>query len=153
MPLILAGPGVPRGREERGLAMVADVAPTILGLVGDSSPTTFDGIDLASAVDHPEVFDGRLTFAGADWRNEEPDIKRMVRNLRYKLTYDRNSKETTLYDLVHDPEETEDLSGKETRKVEALRKCLEGFMKGDRAGAEAAPRSPEELRHLEELGY
>jgi len=45
VPLLLHGPGVPRGRRVRELATLADVVPTVLGRLGIEAPPS-DGIDL-----------------------------------------------------------------------------------------------------------
>ncbi|MEN8182404.1 MAG: sulfatase, partial [Myxococcota bacterium] len=46
VPLMIAGPGLPRGRRLRGPAQLEDLMPTLLALMGIDVPESLDGVDL-----------------------------------------------------------------------------------------------------------
>lgn len=84
VPLILAGPGVERGRVRREMVEHIDIGVTTLGLAGVPVPGRMDGRDLLSR--------GRVereyAFAARDRADETVDRIRSVRSARFK--YIRN---------------------------------------------------------------
>ena len=153
-PLIMSGPGVPAGTTIEEPVHVVDVTPTILGLLGLPARDEDDGICLIDHWRDPEAIPkGRFLFAEADWKNEQPDMGRMVRIGPHKLKYDRFTQETELYDLAADPLEQVDLSSTEPERLEALLKRIESFMEAERLGVKIPPPTPEEQGLLEKLGY
>lgn len=65
VPLVVAGPGVPRGREVARLVVNADLAPTFADWAGASPPPGADGRSLAGLIQAPDP-------AAFPWRNRLP---------------------------------------------------------------------------------
>ena len=95
----------------------------------------------------------RFIFAEADWKNIQHDIKRAVRHLHYKLHYDRLTKRAQLYDLLSDPGEKTDISGRRVPMEDLLLGKLQEFMRINEAGQPLGPLSPEEIDKLKSFGY
>jgi arylsulfatase A-like enzyme len=158
IPLILAGPGVPRGEHIETPVHGVDVAPTIWALAGVAAPEGVDGVDLSVAWTDPSAMPARKLYSEADHNNlvagkDVPNIKRMVRDGEEKLLYDTVSKRKELYDLAEDPGETRDLAQAEPERAEALWQELEGFMAGARTGRFTGPVDAERQRDIDATGY
>jgi len=154
VPLILRGPGIPAGVTVSTLTQVVDVVPTALGLLGVECDHTLDGIDLRDHwIPGGQAPRDRVAFAEADWRNAEPDIKRMVRTPRYKLIYDRHSHVRKLYDLQDDPGEKHNVAAKQQEVTNGLMRLLRAFQSGGREGQRVEPPSEETKKRLESVGY
>jgi len=158
VPLILAGPGIPRGVVVRQPAGLIDLMPTVLARLGLPAPAALDGLDL-SATFGGGTLPERPFFGEADHNNvvdgaQVVDIKRMVRLGNEKLHLDRHSARIELFDLAHDPSEQHDLSAAEPERVRALEGMLARFVQGARAGEESGKTmSPDERGLLKQLGY
>ena len=119
VPLVFAGPGVPRGETRDAFAYLLDIFPTLCDLTGVDLPETVEGRSLVPALRDPaEGVRDHLLFA---YRH----LHRAVRGERYKLIeYVVDGARTTqLFDLVDDPQELRDLSGDPAcaGQIEALR--------------------------------
>jgi arylsulfatase A-like enzyme len=158
VPLILAGPGIPRGVVVEAPVSLVDLAPTLLARLGIAAPAPLDGLDLAPSwsggrlapralfgeADHNNVVDGRTVL----------DMKRMARIGREKLHLDRHTERVQLYDLAADPRETRDLATTAPERVALLRAALASFLDGAVAGqASGSELTEENLELLRELGY
>jgi arylsulfatase A-like enzyme len=107
VPLIMAGPGVPRDATREALSYLFDVFPTIAELAGVPTPTTVLGMSLAPV----------LRAAGAELRDAVVyayrDLQRGVRTsddrklIRY---YVRGEHYAQLFDLNEDPHERHNLA-------------------------------------------
>jgi arylsulfatase A-like enzyme len=125
VPLVMAGPGIPRGEARDALTYLLDIYPTLCDLIGIAIPTTVEGLSaaptLADACAHPRE---KLLFA---YRG----VQRAVRDARYKLIeYVVNSARTTqLFDLMDDPWELRDLAQRPLYrpKVAELRAALRAW--------------------------
>lgn len=84
IPLVLRGPGVPRGAVREDLVEHLDVAATSLALAGIELPPSLDGRDLFAAGYQPR----EAVFAARDRCDETVDRLRSVRTARFK--YIRN---------------------------------------------------------------
>jgi arylsulfatase A-like enzyme len=154
VPLIVRGPGVPSGVSVPSLVQLIDVVPTVMTLLGIPPGVDLDGINLqAYWRSGSQPPDDRFVFAEADWQNAQPDIKRMVRNARYKLVFDRLSQARLLYDLKEDPGEHRDIAANHRELAEAMMRMLRTFMSGGREGERVGPPSEETRKRLESLGY
>ena len=101
VPLIVSGPGVEPG-EDRNLASLIDLGPSLLDWVGAAIPTRLEGGSLAPA-----------------WRGEGPTGRRyafcednymiMMAGERFKMVYYLGQELGELYDLAADPAETRNL--------------------------------------------
>jgi len=107
LPLLMRGPGVPKGDTRAQLVTNADLAPTILDAAEAKPGRVEDGRSLLDLVKDPGVQWGRellleggtnrgLTFAG-------------LRNYRWKYV-EYSTGESELYDLRTDPDEMQNLS-------------------------------------------
>ncbi len=97
VPLILRGPGIPRGAVRRQLVANVDVAPTIVAAAGATPGRAMDGRQL-----QPLARDARL-YSGRDLLLETPGY-RAIRTPRY-VYVEHSTNEQELYDLVTDPNE------------------------------------------------
>jgi arylsulfatase A-like enzyme len=157
VPLIVAGPGVPAGREVATPVNGVDVAPTLLAALGVEARARRDGIDLAPAWRGGEL-PARTFFAEADHNNkidgrDVVDIKKMVREGNAKLLYDTHTRRAELYDLAHDPLERTDLAAREPERAGNLRAELERYLSDSITSEAIAPPTAEEQRALDALGY
>jgi len=64
VPLVVAGPGVAAGQENR-MALLTDLAPTFLDLAGVTVPTDVDGVSLAPLLRGESPSTWRTDFVGA----------------------------------------------------------------------------------------
>ena len=154
IPLLVRGPGIPRGTRVAQNVSLADVAPTLLDVLGLSIPRGIDGRSVAAYWEHPDrLHPDHLTFAEADWMNAQPDIKRMVRRGTHKLHLDRMTDATELYDVADDPHEQHDLGPQQVDRVRALRADLAAFARVERPAVTIAPPAGDVLDRLRALGY
>ena len=103
LPLVIAGPGVKRGRSE-ALVYLFDVFPTLCDLTGATIP---DGIDGRSFRD---VLHGRATTHRDVIFCAYQQVQRAVRVGSYKLIRYPQVDRTQLFDLAADPAETKNLA-------------------------------------------
>jgi arylsulfatase A-like enzyme len=165
VPLIFRGAGIERGVRIEDPVSLVDVVPTILGLLSletmNTDASAFDGIDLspnmkpAGADGHAKKPSGedRLLFAEADHGNEEPDMKRMVRQGRFKLLFNRVTGESRLHDLLDDPDERHDIGAREPERAARFEQELQTFIQSEAEPEEIEPPDAEAVELLKELGY
>jgi choline-sulfatase len=112
VPLMVAGPGISGGRTSDALVELIDVNPTSCALAGLNPQ---EGIDARS-------FDRLLTGEADAHRTETVSaIKnfRMIRTQEHKLIQHYNN-HTDLYDLIHDPNERQNIAGDNPDLVRTL---------------------------------
>lgn len=154
VPLIVRGPGVPRGVRVTRTASLVDVMPTILGALGVEVPSGLDGADLAPAWRGAGAeLDTRYLSSEADHNNAEPDVMRAVRHRRHTLHFDRLTGTTTLFDLGVDPREQTDVAPAHPTITEQLRAQLERFRQAHVETGGAVTLTPEQQERLRSLGY
>ncbi len=155
VPLILRWPGrVPAGLRVKDLCGLADLAPTVLELLGLKAPRTdgrsllplLRGKPLPPRILYAESYHGFFTYGWAPLRAVADGEWKFIEAPRPELYRYRVS-------------ETENLVSKEPAKAAALRKALEAFPAAG-AGEEAEmerllkdPSNAETLRQLMSLGY
>ncbi len=107
VPLIFAGPGVPKGERREAFSYLHDIFPTLCDLIGIDTPVTVEGKSLARAMEQPnEPIREYLHFA-------YEGFQRGIRDRQFKLIeYVVGGKhtQTQLFDLVQDPYETVNLA-------------------------------------------
>ncbi|HOT49539.1 MAG TPA: sulfatase-like hydrolase/transferase [Candidatus Hydrogenedentes bacterium] len=118
VPLLMAGPGFPRGMRCDAFCYLTDTFPTLFDLIGAPLPKGVDGRSLLPALRGEPVRDA-IFFAYRD-------VQRAIRVGDYKLIeYQvKGERRTQLFDLARDPFETRDLSG-EARHARTLKRLRE----------------------------
>ena len=141
-PLVLAGPGLPRGEIRQALSENLDIVPTILDLAGVRfAPDAFAGRSLRPAISGRSAGPPRLqTSAFAGWR--------AAFDGRHKLMVNETREELRLFDLDRDPGETVDLAVSARRTAAALRRALAAQSPTPAAALEAARETERQLRAL-----
>lgn len=114
-PLILAGPGFPRGEVQHDFAYLHDLAPTILHATAAPVPDGMDGRDLKLPTGRDHVLT-RYKDGQRAWRDD-----------RWKVIWYPPIDRWQVFDLAHDPEETTDLARDPANAalVARLRRCLQ----------------------------
>jgi arylsulfatase A-like enzyme len=138
VPLVLSGPGVPRGRRTDAQCYMRDLFPTICDLCGVAAPDSVEGRSLrpvlAGTVEtiHP--------FAVGYFRN----VQRMIRTHEWKLIWYPVLDRYQLFDLRNDPHELRDLSGEagSARVMSDLRQRLETWLREHQDPLFGEPATP-----------
>lgn len=105
VPLMIAGPGFPRGRTVRGVVSNADLAPTILDLAGARPLVRQDGRSLAPVARRPSLLARRGVLLKTAPNPRAPAYA-AVRTARYRYEAFADGSIEGLYDLKVDPYET-----------------------------------------------
>lgn len=115
-PLIVKGPGVPRGGTSNALTYLLDLFPTLLGLAKQSAPIgEIDGRDLAP------VWKGAAPRVRETLFLSYGDSMRSVRDERYKFIRYPRVDVDQLFDLANDPDELKNLAGAADQKTRTAR--------------------------------
>ncbi len=122
VPLIFAGPGIPRGERRDSLAYLFDILPTLCELSGLEKPGTVEGTSLVPAMRENTLVREALYLAYRD-------MHRGVRTQRHKLieyVVEGRHVMTQLFDLAADPAETRNLASDPAQAgtLQALRREL-----------------------------
>jgi choline-sulfatase len=144
VPLLLAGPEVPRGVRRPGPARTTDVMPTLLARVGVTPPHGLDGRDLLQGPLPRESYAETLYPRSFGWA---PLFSYRLGTM--KLI---DAPRPELYDLAADPGEAANLADRLPDEVARLRQALAAFRGADTPGAVPAP-APEVEERLRALGY
>jgi arylsulfatase A-like enzyme len=113
IPLVLRGPGVPRGRVDDRLVANVDVPSTILDAADVSPGRIQDGRSLLELLADPGAEWGRdILIENGRGANGVPAY-RGIRNYRFLYVEHRTTGELELYDLVKDPYELQSVDGHE----------------------------------------
>lgn len=105
VPLIVAGPGIPAGKQTDALCYLFDLLPTAGRLCGVPGPATSEGIDLRPVFADPSKPGRPALLLGYK------SVQRAVRDDRWKLIRYPQVDRTQLFDLQADPHETNNLAG------------------------------------------
>ena len=103
-PLIIAGPGIPRGRRADALNYLLDIFPTLGELAGVPAPEGSEGLSLA-----PVLTGTRRTCRDSIFTAYR-DVQRAVRDAEWKLIVYPKVNKTQLFNLRDDPDELHDLA-------------------------------------------
>jgi arylsulfatase A-like enzyme len=125
VPLLLSGPGVPRGKRSAALVYLFDVFPTLTDLAGLKAPSTVEGTSLVPILAGKKKSVRDSVFAAYK------DVQRTVRTERWKLIRYPKADRTQLFDIQDDPEETVNLSGraKYAGRVKEMTELMKGWQK------------------------
>jgi arylsulfatase A-like enzyme len=149
-PLILAGPGQPRGVRRGGLAANLDVFPTLLEALDLPAPRWLAGASLhgGRTPQREEVFAyGQLTTAVLDRAG-----RKLVVHTPKMFEPDASSAPVHLYDLAGDPGEERECAAQRPGDVRELAAAVRAWR--ERFDCELVDTdTPEAVRALRELGY
>jgi arylsulfatase A-like enzyme len=143
VPLIVAGPGVPRGRSTSAFTYLLDLYPTLCDLLGIEPPAGLEGESLRP------VWDGRRERVRESVFLPFLQIQRAVRDERWKLIAYPKIGHLELFDLQHDPGESTNLIARAEHAGEVAR--LQALMKrwqervGDTLAVPTHGRAPERV--------
>jgi arylsulfatase A-like enzyme/Flp pilus assembly protein TadD len=145
VPLILAGPGVPRGKAVAEMAPTVRLASTLLRLAGAPSAGFGDPLPgLGGKPASPVYLESRFPLSAYGWSPLEGMF-----DGRWKLIV---APRPELYDLGTDPKETRNLLNDQREQARRLKGALQTAQRSFKARkAEAA--DPELARSLQSLGY
>ncbi len=125
IPLIIAGPGIPKGHVVDGLASNVDTAPTVLDLVGLPPLPGAQGQSLVPLIQGAKESLNPYIYM-------EDDLQppgRAVRSLHYKLIRNLWTGKEMLFNEDGDPREQRDIIQQEPRVAKDLRTHLDEYMK------------------------
>ncbi len=150
VPLAMSGPGLPRGQVVSSLVRLADVAPTVLALLGIEPAPGLDGADLRPLLDGSET-EERLAYLETLVPHFDFEMSPLYGIRSQEFKYIR-APEPELYDMRRDPAEVHNL-GALRIEAERLDHALSERLKGGRPIV--ASQIPDEQRkaQLESLGY
>jgi arylsulfatase A-like enzyme len=117
-PLIVAGPGVPRGKSTQAFTYLLDLLPTICAVTGATPPPEIAGSDLAP------LWTGRKRSIRDSVFLPYTDTMRAVRDERWKLIVYPRINHRQLFDLKKDPDEMNDLAAQKPGEVERFTRLL-----------------------------
>jgi arylsulfatase A-like enzyme len=123
VPLVVSGPGIPRGEVRDQFVYLLDIFPTLFDLLGLQTPDTVEGMSFLPVIrdaGHPGR--GSLYFAFTD-------KIRAVKDRRYKLMehVHEGLRTTQLFDLAEDPWELANLAESAAHRQTARRLRAELF--------------------------
>jgi len=150
VPLVLFGPDVPEGVVDRRMAMLVDIAPTILAYAGIEVPPEMEGIDLLAPAPPERVGPDAAIVAQAG------NVRYTLRTRKWKLIRTHRPDRIRLFDLENDPAERRNLKNKEPRVRDRMLETLEQWKRERRVLPDErrkAEMTAEELQMLEALGY
>jgi arylsulfatase A-like enzyme len=132
VPLILVGPGVPKGGRSDALCYLFDLFPTIAELTGVAVPPTVEGRSLV-----PVMTGQRAKVRDAVFLAYR-DVQRAVRTERWKLIRYPQINKSQLFDLSADPDELRDLSSDAAHR-EALARMTSLLAEEQRKAGDGLP--------------
>lgn len=167
IPMGIVWPGhVDPGTEVAEPALIVDLAPTVLGLLGLPGSEQLLGLDWSPVLRGAAAPPPRATYFQAhkgtvqmDHTSREARLEGLVEvgriAGRLKEVLDLRDHTVRIYDLAADPAELDDLAAEGTRPSAELTSWYEGVRDGLRASSELPPPDldDESLERLRALGY
>jgi arylsulfatase A-like enzyme len=101
VPLLMRGPGIPRGVTIPDMSINADLAPTIVDAANATPGLMMDGRSLIPVAQQPGIAQGRALLVMNRIYYEQPSF-RAIRTQRYMYA-EHGTGERELYDLLKDP--------------------------------------------------
>ncbi|HLK12683.1 MAG TPA: sulfatase-like hydrolase/transferase [Candidatus Binatia bacterium] len=149
VPLVIAGPGIPRGRVEAQVQGI-DVFPTLAALLGVAVPPGLPGRDALATprAERPAVAETEFGLGAGGGTTELLALRRPP----WKLIWAPASGRHELYDLAHDPGEHHDRFA-DAPEGAALAAELAGWRATAPSPPRAQGRDPALEQKLRALGY
>jgi arylsulfatase A-like enzyme len=124
-PLIVAGPGIPRGKRSDAMCYLLDIFPTVGELAGVQPPKGSEGQSFAA------VLQGKTSELRSSIFTSYIKFQRAITDGRWKLIVYPQINKTQLFDLASDPHETRDLaqSAKHAQEIKRLTALLKQSQK------------------------
>ncbi len=117
VPLIIAGPGIPKNQTTEAMCYLFDVFPTLGRLCGVPAPQTSEGLPFNATLENRATPARRhLMFAYQRQWMVHTNVQRAVRDERWKLIRYPQVDKTQLFDLKNDPQETTNLADNPAQK-------------------------------------
>jgi arylsulfatase A-like enzyme len=114
-PLIIRGPGVPRGKSTDALTYLLDLGPTILEVTGADAMPNVEGKTLRG------IWEGKTEKVRDSIFLPYRDLMRAVTDGRWKLIRYPKIDHTQLFDLASDPSEMKDLAADPAHRAQVQR--------------------------------
>ena len=147
--------GTRAGTRAVGLALLEDVAPTILDVLGLPIPETAQGVSLL-----PLILRGEAVRDAVVSQDKSRRSRHALITADYKLIYDFAGGQAELYDLTADPLETRNLAPAQPERVARLQRRLAAIVEQNtrlgkrfRAGTASELLSDDERAALRAMGY
>jgi len=155
VPLMVRNPGGRGGGAEvHSFVELVDLMPTLLSLAGTVAPERAQGRDVSVLLEGGATEDPDVTFATATQR--VPGLY-SVRTPSHKLTYEIDTEQRSLFDIVRDGDEQRDIAARQPKIADELQDRLLTYIRDSVSGgtleAETAEIPPELKERLEALGY
>ena len=106
VPLIISGPGIPRGKRIDAQCYLRDLFPTTCQLAGIDIPPSVQGKSLVP------LLTGNKQAIYSEVFGQFRNFQRMVRTDEWKYIYYPQLEKSQLFHLATDPDERTNLSGK-----------------------------------------
>ena len=134
IPLVFNGAGVPENKTVSSPASIIDIGLTLCDLTDAPPPPAQDGASLRPCFSDDDSQKNRHVLS--EWMHSREDAfapGRMIRRGRWKyVSFAHSDCSGLLFDVVHDPEELDDLSEENPAVVEELSSLLTQNWKVDR---------------------
>ena len=120
VPLIISGPGIPKGQTSKALVYLFDLFPTVTEYLKLQKPNNIDGLSLMNIIQNKQKEVRNSLYTA--YRNSV----RAVREKDWKLIYYPKINYTQLYNLKSDPYELDNLAKNSENqiKVDKMMKLL-----------------------------
>jgi arylsulfatase len=153
VPLLLVGPGVPRGVVVHQPVSLVSLWPTLAALAGVAPPPRPGGPALTAAFDPDAAPSPVQVFADLEprFQNDAPAHRRAVIDGEWKLTLDPD-RQMRLYDLGKDAREEHDVAAAERERRRRLSRLLRVRDTRARTARVAAPPTRQTDEHPRLLG-
>jgi len=144
VPLIIAGPGVPKGAVVEDLVSLVDIYPTLMDMAGVTAATDLDGHSLMKKL--TGAADDRPDWVLSEYHDSTLNTGCfMLRRGDYKyIAY--VGYQPQLFDLKNDPDEIEDLAGIRTDVVRSMDAQLRTIVDYEAVDAEVKKYDRESFR-------
>ena len=155
VPLIIKMPGKHKGRVVRQLVGLIDVVPTICSLVGVRTPPQVQGTDLSGYFTREDATEEERYVYTESLFATKYNANSLLGLVTSRWKYIQTTR-PELYDVVEDPQESNNLVDKLPRQArlmrEQLREAIEQTTRENQSDSKAQLDS-ESIKRLESLGY